>query len=287
MNIIDPHLHLFDLRKGHYHWLKPDQLPNWPDKHLIHRYFSESDLSLSSPLQLAGFVHIEAGFDNIQPWREIDWLESHCKLPFRSVAFADICAKDFYQTLDKLIRRRSLCGVRYILDKQADALLANELVQQNLQLLAYRQLSFDAQFSITDSNAVGHLCDLLGRTPQLKVIINHGGWPPNTKDTQLWNSWLRNLSQLSHYHNVAIKLSGWEMENRQWQVPDIVPVLNATMDIMGEPRVMLASNFPLCTWRSSYQKVWMDYVQTLPPNEEQVKQLCYLNAAHWYRVTIK
>jgi L-fuconolactonase len=283
MNIIDPHLHLFDLRKGHYHWLKPGQLPNWPDKHLIHRYFSESDLSLSAPLQLAGFVHIEAGFDNTQPWREIDWLESHCKLPFRSVAFADICAKDFFQLLDKLIRRPSVCGVRYILDKQADTLLGNELVQQNLQLLAYRRLSFDAQFSLTDSNAVAHLCQLLNRTPQLKVIINHAGWPPVPDETERWARWQDNLRHLSQYDNVAIKLSGWELLKRQWQVADILPVLSSAMDIMGEHRVMLASNFPLCLWRSSYQQLWLDYTQNLPLAEEQLKQLCRLNAAQWYK----
>jgi L-fuconolactonase len=283
MKIIDPHLHLFDLRKGQYNWLKADSPPFWPDKHVINQYFCELDLALEPPLELAGFVHIEAGFDNEQPWRELDYLETHCQLPFRSVAFADICASDFSQTLDKLLRRPSLCGIRYILDEQANKVLSNKRVQQNLQLLAYHQLSFDAQFNLSDNTAVTYLCKILSNAPQLKVIINHAGWPPAVADKENFTNLQHNLTQLSQFQNVAIKLSGWEMANRQWQVDDVVAILDDTLQIMGEHRVMLASNFPLCLWRSSYQQLWLDYTQKLPLDEEQLKHLCYQNAAHWYK----
>lgn len=284
MKIIDPHLHLFDLNKGHYHWLKEDHEPKWPDKHIINKEFYESDLVLNSPLQLAGFVHIEAGFDNAQPWREIDWLETHCQKDFRSVAFADISSRDFAQTLDKLLKRPSVSGIRHILDNQAVKLLGNERTQQNLQLLAFCHLSFDAQLSLTDSAAVTLMANLLSHTPQLNVIINHGGWPPVGEESAQWTAWQDNLNLLSQYDNVAIKLSGWEMANRQWQVADMIQVLNCTLQIMGEHRVMLASNFPLCLWRSSYQQLWLDYIQKLPLNEQQLKHLCYLNAALWYKL---
>ena len=282
MKIIDPHLHLINLREGDYHWLKPHQPPLWPDKALIAQSFTESELRLSPPLQLCGFVHIEAGFDNNQPWREIDWLESHCQLPFRSVAFADISASDFLQPLERLLRRPSVCGIRHILDTHAIPLLSNERVQQNLQYLAFRNLSFDTQLNLSDNSAVTLLCTLLDHMPQLKLIINHGGWPPSATDTKQWANWQENLRQLSQYDNVAIKLSGWEMADRQWQVADILPVLHQAMAMMGEHRVMLASNFPLSLWRSSYQQLWLDYKQTLPLSEGQLEHLCRLNAARWY-----
>ncbi len=37
LKIIDPHIHLIDLAKGQYHWLKPQNPPHWPDKHLIEK----------------------------------------------------------------------------------------------------------------------------------------------------------------------------------------------------------------------------------------------------------
>ena len=66
MDILDPHLHLFNLKSGDYHWLSPDNPPFWSDKAVIAKNFNESHLLLSTPFNLKGFVHIEAGFDNAQ-----------------------------------------------------------------------------------------------------------------------------------------------------------------------------------------------------------------------------
>ena len=71
MHIIDPHIHLFALAQGKYHWLKPENPPFWPDKYKICRNVTEQELSLTKPLHLDGFVHIEAGFDNERPHLEI------------------------------------------------------------------------------------------------------------------------------------------------------------------------------------------------------------------------
>ncbi|HAD88873.1 MAG TPA: amidohydrolase, partial [Alteromonas macleodii] len=81
---IDPHIHFFALNEGHYGWLKPANAPFWPDKKAIAKHTTEHMLYCASLGQLGGFVHIEAGYDNERPWREIAFLERHCTLPFRS-----------------------------------------------------------------------------------------------------------------------------------------------------------------------------------------------------------
>ena len=70
---IDPHVHLFALQEGDYHWLKPNNPPFWPDKDVIAKSTYEHHLRRASKGKLTGFVHIEAGFDNERPWREIDF----------------------------------------------------------------------------------------------------------------------------------------------------------------------------------------------------------------------
>ena len=70
---IDPHIHFFALNEGHYGWLKPANAPFWPDKKAIAKHTTEHMLYCASLGQLGGFVHIEAGFDNERPWREIDF----------------------------------------------------------------------------------------------------------------------------------------------------------------------------------------------------------------------
>ncbi|WP_166423564.1 amidohydrolase family protein [Paraglaciecola sp. 20A4] len=283
MDIIDPHLHLFSLEQGQYDWLKPTNPPYWSDKNKINRNFSQQDLSLAPEQTLVGFVHIEAGFDNAHPWRELDWLEQDCSLPFKSVAGGDLTREDFPSLLSKLQTRSSLIGFRHILDEEANTLLSSAVFQQNLSLLAQHRLSFDAQFSLQDECATQALCNILDTLPQLRVIINHGGWPPAAKKNKAWQQWYRQLSKLAQYPNVAIKLSGWEMPNRTYTPDDLLLCLTACLQTMGDKRVMLASNFPLTLFRCSYAELWQTYAQKLGLSESLKTLLFCDNSLFWYR----
>ena len=173
MKIIDPHVHLIDLQKGDYHWLKKQNPPFWSDKQRINVSVSESELFLTDPL--AGFVHIEAGFDNKQPWREIEWLEQTCSLPFKSVACADITHKVFSKHVFTLSQYASVVGIRHILDEQAANILSTPNTLTHIKLLAEHQLSFDAQFNIQDSAAA---FKMLGEAEKsLKIVVYPHGKP--------------------------------------------------------------------------------------------------------------
>ncbi|MFT5313121.1 MAG: L-fuconolactonase, partial [Paraglaciecola sp.] len=263
IKIIDPHLHLFNLQEGDYAWLKAENPPRWPNKALINKDYREPDLALQTPLELMGFVHVEAGFDNQQPWREIDWLEQHCRLPFRSVAFADLTLSpdNFNWHIEQLCLRPSVTGVRHILDEQAVTLLNDPKAVGHFSVLHRHKLSFDAQLAIADNAAVDGLINILEHTPGLRVIIEHGGGVPSYIDRDRWLRWTNNLTRLARYPDVAIKLSGWEMANRDWTTDEIMPALAFCLSVFSNRRVMLASNFPLCSWRYSLQELWLNYVQ--------------------------
>ena len=239
---------------------------------------------MQRPLELEGFVHVEAGFDNQQPWREIDWLEQHCRLPFRSVAFADFAlgADTFTRHIEQLCQRPSVRGVRHILDEQADALLNAPQVAGHFNVLQEHNLSFDAQLFLTDSAAVSGLINILEHS-EVRVIINHAGWAPSFTDKEVWQSWADNLKQLARHPQVAIKLSGWEMANTAWTIDDIKPVLELCLELFSDRRVMLASNFPLCSWSYSPQALWQNYAQFLGENPSLLTRLCAKNAATWYQ----
>lgn len=283
LKIIDPHLHLFDLTKGQYDWLKPQNAPNWPDKTNINRDFNESDLHLSEPLELAGFVHIEAGFDNQQPWREIDWLEQNCTLPFKSVAYADLCAETFNTQIQQLTQRTSVVGIRYILDGDAYNVLNSDKSYKHLTLLQQQNLSFDAQLSITDDLGIKQLITIANCLPLLKIIINHGGWPLDNITPVAQQRWNANLIKLSQCDNVAIKLSGWEMSDRHWRPEQAANVLSRCLEVFGEQRVMLASNFPLCTFSHSYGDLWSNYNHLLGLCESCFNAISNKNARYWYK----
>jgi predicted TIM-barrel fold metal-dependent hydrolase len=281
--IIDPHLHLFNLQKGDYAWLKPQNPPFWSDKHLINKNFVEADVLLPTPNQLSGFVHIEAGFDNQQPWREIDWLEQHCSLPFKSVAFADLTAISFANHINQLKQRKSVVGIRHILDDQAEEILCSPLIHQHISLLAQAELSFDAQLSLTDDQAVKQLVKLAKQHKGVRLIINHAGWTLANNNINEQKQWKLNLQKLAGCENIAIKLSGWEMLDRAWQPQQIATVIQECITTFSDTRVMLASNFPLCLFSMSYAELWKVYSETSAITDQSFKKISFSNAANWYQ----
>jgi predicted TIM-barrel fold metal-dependent hydrolase len=312
MKIIDPHLHLFNLDQGDYHWLKADNPPFWPDKSIISKNFIEQDLTLNQPLHLAGFVHIEAGFDNLNPWREVAWLEQHCRKPFRTIAFLDLSLEvsAFKSGLNKLKQFSSVVGIRHIFDDDALALQVLTQVKENLALVAEQALLFELQMPLDNLAAVDNIIAIAKAVPKLQLIINHAGWPTlnstenntenNTKINAKNSAWLTGLQCLSQVANCAIKCSGWEMSDRTYQLNTVKIVINDCLEYFGDDRVMLASNFPLCLFSHSYQDYWDNQIKLIEQLDNHLlskklnkqlsidllkEKLCYSNAQRWYKFT--
>ena len=288
MKIIDPHLHLFDLELGRYHWLQAENPPFWPDKQRINKSFSDTDLVLTEPLFLSGFIHIEAGFDNEQPWRELAALEKTCNKPFRAIANIDLTSSSQHlnSVIDKLAECPSFIGVRHLLDDQALVILKNNQALDNIKLLNENGLVFEVQLSLIEHAPVNALCDVISNNPNIHFIINHAGFPPTDIHTIEWQRWQSNLTKLSLFPHVAIKCSGWEMADRDYSSDWLNENLSLIFTVFGAKKVMLASNFPLCLFsHSSYQAYWQsiissDFFQAL--TEQEKSALCYDNALNWY-----
>lgn len=282
-SIIDPHVHFFDLNTGDYQWLKPNNAPHWPDKLKIHKDFSESDLAVNSPLSLAGFVHIEAGYNNAKPWQEIQWLENTCNLPFRSIAFIDITQEqsDFSADLHQLTRFRSVVGVRYIFDEsEIITLLSKSNIIDNLKSLAEHNMVFELQIPLSNAKAVDAFCKILNKCPRLHVAINHAGFPPRNKSI---NDWEQALAKLSQHKNVIIKCSGWEMTDRKYVNNWMVEIIAKALHYFSENRVLLASNFPLVLFSRKYENYWQNIYSALSFDNKMIEKLLYDNSYDFYR----
>ncbi|OUS32836.1 hypothetical protein A9Q98_00470 [Thalassotalea sp. 42_200_T64] len=281
MNIIDPHLHLFNLELGDYHWLQPKNPPYWPDKGIINKSFTEVDLQLTKGLNLTGFVHIEAGFNNQQPELELAMLTEQCTLPFKSIAFADITETNFYSKINVLQQHSAFIGVRHILDEQAIAILSQPLVLQNLKHLEKQQLIFELQCDCSDNAVIELLVSHLQQVPNLTLVIEHCGM----SDSNTVSHNLRyGLTALANVEHCFIKCSGWEMRDRRWQFEQAILCIDQIIEIFGEHRVMLASNFPLCLFSGEYQQLWQSLLTSGRFSEKTLMALCYQNAKRIYQL---
>ena len=284
MHIIDPHLHLFNLQLGAYSWLREENPPSWPDKSRIHRDFSESDLSLDAGLSLAGYVHVEAGFDNQASWREVDWLQQEAGSPLRSVGHLDIklpTAK-FVEGLKQLTQRKSVVGVRCIFDDAISELTQHPNTYPNLAQLAANNLHFEVQFNTQIANDCTAVEGLIEALPQLQFVLNHAGFCPLDQGGAYETS-LAGLRILSRLSNLSVKSSGFEMLNRAFKPANAAQLTAQLCELFSGGRVMLASNFPLITLSMSYSDYWTQMIEALQAENLPIERLIYDNAKRIYR----
>jgi len=292
ISIFDPHLHLFNLDKGEYHWLKPNNPPLWNDKSLICRNFGLDDVMLQNDLTFSGCIHIEAGFNNNFPKRELDWLkpifDSHESLRFGLIAYADITLspKAFEQSIISLSKHKRFKGIRYIFDNNTNDLCSLENVFINLRYLASQHYIFELQFDVAQPSFTEKVYQLFCQLPELKVILNHAGFAPNYQ-SKAFDVWLLNMQKLASLPNFWLKCSGFEMIDRQYTLEHLTRVLGSCIDIYGKDKVMCASNFPLNLFTCTYQDYWQNVISALSTLKQinpsiYVEDMCGNNALSIY-----
>ena len=121
MQIIDPHLHFFDLSLGQYHWFTQGSGPNWPNLEKIKQNHHYADLA-NTEFAVQSFVHIEAGFNNAKPHAELEWLASSTPkhVPFKAISYIQIDSEptNFNQQLTELLSAPNFIGIRDITEGQ-------------------------------------------------------------------------------------------------------------------------------------------------------------------------
>ncbi|WP_213610348.1 amidohydrolase family protein [Pseudoalteromonas sp.] len=276
--IIDPHVHFFNLQKGQYTWLQGANPPAWPNLETIKAYITAAQLQQQTQFELAGLVHIEAGYDNQKPIKELHWLAEHLAgQNYKAISFAHIDnhPADFDAAIIAL-SHPSLVGIRDITEGTDIMRLCNSYCLENLALLSSQQLVFEAQFAIENLAITQQMITYCRQLPHLQVVINHIGLPnclPN---------WQQGISQLAQITNCRIKFSGFELfsdlvKTQQKQCFDFI------IKHFGIQRVMFASNFPVCQINASYQQCWQSYLQ-LCNDDNMWSQLSYKNAQDCYQV---
>ena len=75
-----------------------------------------------------------------------------------------------------------------------------------------------------------------------------------------------------------VKSSGFEMQDKDFAWEDALRVIDHCIASFGANRVMLASNYPLLTWRMPYNQYWVYLTQAYADRPE----LYYDNAKRMY-----
>ncbi|MEN9391081.1 MAG: hypothetical protein RL017_378 [Pseudomonadota bacterium] len=271
MNVIDAHIHFWDLNNKINSWVL-----NQPRAELHRNYLPWTKNNYQ-------FVHIEAHDANISPVQEIEWLATEMNKingSYKHIAFVDITQAPlrFAAIINKLKTFDQVVGIRHILAYQQQSqynpcnrdLSSNRNIGNNLLYLANNELIFNCQ--IFPHQLINLLAPL--KYSGVTTVIDHM-FLPLWQDINDSNGilWTKALDLIANLPNVYLKLSGIDMFQ-----PEAIFTNTMQQCLQRFPvaRMLYGSNFPV-SFTSDYD-FWYNFIKQLIKLPEEQNQIFYANA---------
>ena len=271
---IDAHQHFWRYRPETHAWIS-DAMSQ------LKRDFLPEDLQ---PLLAA------AGFDGCvavqaqQNIAETEWLlELADQYAFIRgvVGWVDLRAPDVDDALQHLAAHPRLRGIRHVVqDEPDDRFMMWPEFMRGIAALAHFRLTYDLLIYPRQLPAA---VELVGRFPQQRFVLDHIA-KPEIRGGRL-SPWRDGIKALAALPNVSCKLSGMvtEADWHAWKSSDLTAYLDVVLDRFGPQRLMIGSDWPVCTLAGSYSDVIAvvtEYISFLSPSERDA--VLGGNAARFY-----
>jgi len=184
------------------------------------------------------------------------------------VGWVDLQADNVRDQLAALAGHQRLVGIRHIAQSEPDdRFLLRPQVVRGIRLLADFGLGFDI---LIYRRQLGSAAELAGRLPSQRFVLDHLA-KPDLRSGEI-DEWERDIRRLAAQPNVFAKLSGLVTEASwaRWTSDQIRPYLDVAFDAFGWNRLMIGSDWPVCTVSADYARtmnVVIDYVAARPDHE--------------------
>ncbi len=251
---LDSHQHFWRYNPAEHTWMT-DQMAA-----LKHDFLPEDLQPLLASIHFDGCIAVQAR----QTLEETRWLlelaEKHAFIK-GVVGWVDLRSERLSQQLERFAQHPKLVGVRHVVHDEPDDhfMLRPEFRCGIAQLLDFN-LTYDLLLFPRHLKAAVQLVE---EFPQQPFVLDHIAKPKIAEGTT--SPWQEDLRQLAQFPNVSCKLSGMVTEARwkQWRPADFRPYLDTVFEAFGPARLMIGSDWPVCTLSGEYQPVMnivMDYV---------------------------
>jgi predicted TIM-barrel fold metal-dependent hydrolase len=297
MQVVDPHIHLWDLKTHHYPWLANPGVSFVGDaRDLKHDYLLDNLLGEAGGIEILKVVHVEANHDPADPVEETRWLQGLAEqpdargMPNGIVAAVDLAAPNAPEVLEAHAAFANTRGVRQILNVHENKLfdyigrhlMRDTTWREHFALLRRYDMSFDLQLYPSQMKEAAALARAHPDTP---FIINHTGMFVDRSSVAGYRAWRDGMRLLAGCANVSVKISGLAMFDHQWTVESLRPYVLETIDTFGVERAMFASNFPVDRLFGSYEKLWHAYASIVADaSVTEQDALFRRNAERVYRI---
>jgi L-fuconolactonase len=240
---IDSHQHFWRYTADEHPWitdgmagLRRDFLPDDLAPHLTRLGFDGSVL-----------VQVQQTVD------ETRWLVSLAEsYPFIRgvVGWVDLRSARVVASLEDLAQHPRLTGVRHIVQAEPDGFMLRDDFLRGVAHLERFGLVYDV---LIYERQLAEAIEFVSRFPRQPFVLDHIAKPKIAAgDIAAWRTQLR---QMAARPNVVCKLSGMVTEAHwsSWTRDQIRPYLDTAIECFGAPRLMIGSDWPVCTLAASYE----------------------------------
>ena len=278
MQIVDTHVHLWDLNRLRLPWIQKDSP--------LARSFVMKDYQAAiDGLNVVKGVYMEVDVDAADLVAEAEYVLDICRQANTPLVAAVIGGRpaeaDFGKYLQRFRGNKFLKGVRQVLHSASakQGFCLTPAFVRGVQLLGENNLTFDLCMRPAE---IGDAVKLVEACKDTRFILDHcGNGPVQAKDRTQWQ---RDMERLAALRNVVCKISGIVVQARErWTADDLAPVINHSLTTFGPDRVMFAGDWPVCTMRATYRQ-WVEALRTITRSRtaEDNRKLFHDNAVRFY-----
>jgi len=273
---LDAHQHFWKYSVSEYGWINDNMAA-------LRRDFLPQDLE---PLLAAESIDGSIAVQARQSLEETRWLlelAAHNEIVKGVVGWVDLRSPDLPAQLHQFAQNPKLVGVRHVVQDEPDNdfMLRSEFRRGIARLREY-DLAYDILIFPRQLPAAAKLAH---EFPDQRFVLDHIAKPSIAEG--LLAPWDQGMRELAKASNVWCKLSGMVTEAHwhEWKSEDFRPYLEVVLNTFGAARLMIGSDWPVCTVSAPYNRTMAlvrDYITNLSAKEQEL--ILGENCACFYRV---
>jgi L-fuconolactonase len=258
MTGLDSHQHFWRYNSTDYGWMSDEM------EVLRHDHLPEDLQPLLDLIGFDGSIAVQAR----QMISETEWLlelADHNPSIKGVVGWVDLRSPNLPQELERFAAHPKLVGVRHVVqDEPDDQFMLRPEFRRGISHLRAFGLTYDL---LLFPRHLPVARQLVAEFPDQPFVLDHMA-KPAIRDGQI-SPWREDLQELARFPNVFCKLSGMVTEAnwRQWRPGDFHPYLDVVLNCFGPERLMIGSDWPVCTLSGEYVstlRIVLDYLGRLP-----------------------
>ena len=186
------------------------------------------------------------------------------------VGWVDLRSEDVGVQLERFAGYEKLVGVRHVVQDEPDErFVLGEAFLRGIGMLAGYGLAYDI---LVYPNQLAASIEMAEQFPEQVFVLDHIA-TPYIRDGRM-SPWDEDVRRLGALENVSCKISGMVTEANwdAWKPADFEPYMEVVLEAFGVERLMIGSDWPVCTLAGDYASVISiaaDFVGRLTASEQK------------------